>query len=87
MEDYNLIGQIYKNLDVNMPRIFETFNLLTAKPQLWELNNMHKQRRLSEDILRKIKENFDLMLPKGKDYAMTIDKKLSPSFTRINVNI
>lgn len=87
VEDYQLFQNIYRHLNSHLPNMFEVFRLLKEKPELWQINECHKQLRLSGELIDKINTAFDNMSEKGKTYALENDKLLKPGLNKIEINI
>lgn len=87
IEDYRLIQNIYRHVDSDMPNMFDVFQLLKEKPELWKINECHKQQQLSVDVIYKINTTFDSMTEKGKKIALENDKILKPELNKIEINI
>ena len=61
-----------------LPSINEVFDLFVEFPEFWELNSMHTQRMPDNDILKKINNDFNSMIPEGKLFAQSINHCLQP---------
>jgi spore coat polysaccharide biosynthesis protein SpsF len=83
IEDYLLIKKIYEEINSNIPDIFEVFNLLIQKPQLWEINGHHKQKSLSKKTIDEINNNINKNINKAKSYARSINKEINPNYNKI----
>ena len=79
IEDYKLLKKIYSNFKLyHLPSINEVFNLFVEFPEFWELNSMHTQKMPDNDILKKINNSFNSMIPEGKLFAQSINHCLQP---------
>lgn len=87
-EDYKLIRLIYKELgQEGAPGLWEVFRLLQNKPELWEINEMHRQRLLSSSLILEINQEFDRVRSSKLAYAGKIGKSLKPRLHKYEINI
>ena len=87
-EDYSLFKSIVKNFPSNKePTIFNTFDVLTENPEIWDENRSIKQLYNSSDQLTQISKNFDNQKELGREYARKNDFKLRPGLTELDINL
>lgn len=87
-KDYSLFLNIYREFSpAHNPTIFEVFNLMKRKPELWRLNETIKQASVEDLVLQKIKKQFCDMKSKGIKYAKSIQKSLNPAEDFLKIEI
>lgn len=87
-EDYTLLRKLYSLFPPeSVPSIQDVFDKLLQNKSYLEINSNRTQATLDENFLSEINKNFNKQIEKGKNFATSIGKTLTPSFDKLEVEL
>lgn len=87
-EDYEFINQIYAQFNSNnVISLKNVFSLLHSNKHYLEINKIHKQLMLSENVLNRINDDFNANKEKAEKYSERIGKINKPGKEIIEIEL